>query len=184
VFSLVLTFALAVPPQSTLHATPQSTITQTFPCALCDVCQCKACNCPELEARLAKPPPLPKPPVVKQTVTTRTVLDHGYFTGHTHSCPNPNCPFRKTYGEPFTWSHQMNAGHNCPHCGAAQYVASNRPTTILREIPVANATPAKTAAQTITLATLQTSAASSSACANGQCSTAAAPARVGLFRRR
>jgi len=153
------------------------------PVVQADICRCGlACPCAETSQT---------PVVVKTQVAppaTRTVLDHGYFTGHTHSCPNPNCPFRKTYGEPFTWSHQMNAGHNCPHCGAAQYVASNRPTTILREIPVANATPAKTAApaqQVITLATLQTSVASaSSACANGQCSTVSMPARRGfrLFR--
>lgn len=98
----------------------------------------------------------PSPPAVKATVpiATRTVLDHGYFTGHTHVCPNPNCSFRRTYGEPYVWSHAMQPGHNCPHCGAAQYVQSNRPTTILRTIPVQSAAPRPAAP----LATLQRSA--------------------------
>src|SRR6185436_311846 len=107
------------------------------PCTLCDACQCTSCACPELEARLAKPPPAPP----KQTAT-RTVVSHTYSQGHTHACPNASCPFRKTYGEPYVWNHGVNASHACPYRRTEQRYVSRLPVTALVTVAAAAPVPA------------------------------------------
>jgi len=137
-----------------------------------DFCRCGiTCACADQHVAASKPA------VVAKKATTQ-VLEHAYIGTHAHICPNKDCPFRKTWGEPYVWGGQ-NHGHVCPYCQTTQTVQSVRPITIVREVAVASA-PAKTAAPAMSLTTLQTYAASSSACANGQCST---PAARGFFRR-
>ena len=62
--------------------------------------------------------PPPKPPVVKQSLTTRPAV------GHTHTCPRCGT----------TWDHRENPGHQCVRCGTFQYVqdARPRPVTVIK----------------------------------------------------
>jgi len=151
------------------------------PVVQADLCRCGlACPC----AEATQTPVVVKTVAIQKQVAppaTRTVLDHGYSTTHTHACPNQDCPFNKYWGEPYVWGGKDHA-HVCPYCKSTQTVLSNKPITLVREVPVA--TPAKTASpaqQVITLATLQTSGLSSSACASGQCPTVGMPARRGFL---
>lgn len=67
---------------------------------------------------------------------TQTIVTHQASSDHTHSCPNAQCPFRKAFGEPYTFNHRMNKSHNCPYCNTQQLEVSNRPVTVLRTIQV------------------------------------------------
>lgn len=63
----------------------------------------------------------------------RMRVEHRQGSGHTHACPNGNCSFRKAYGEPYVWSHDMDGGtHLCKYCKTQQLYVSNRPVTVLR----------------------------------------------------
>lgn len=103
----------------------------------CD-CGCSTgapCVCLSSVKPPKKLPEVPPPPVVKQEVKTQVitvpVLTHRQPMGHTHTCVNGH-----------TWDHAMTAGHNCPICGAAQYVQDRTPrmvtvrTTTTRVVPV------------------------------------------------
>lgn len=178
-YSIVVSMFLAMPPQAppVRGCPPQAPPVRDDPCTLCEGnCQCRTCNCPELEARLARPTAAPKvtPPVVKQAVTTQIVTTTRAAQGHTHTCPRCGT----------TWDHAANPGHNCPNCGTYQNVIDrvSRPVTIRKTVQIAENAPRQAPTQTMTLASLQTSAASSSGCANGQCSTVTS--RGGMSRRR
>lgn len=144
-------------------------------CSLCDDCQCKVCDCSVLEKRLEKPPFIPKTKMaafsstatVKQPLTVQTVTTRAP-SGHTHTCPRCGT----------TWDHAANPGHNCPNCGTAQYTQDRSP----RPVTVRAAAKTPDAVAPLTLAQLQNSVISSSACANGQCSTVTT-SRRGFVRR-
>ena len=82
------------------------------------------------------PSPPPQPAVLKYATATKTILSTRAPQGHSHVCPNNNCPIYKQFGTRNVWDHAANAGHACQYCGAAQYVQSRAPVTVLRTVNV------------------------------------------------
>lgn len=161
---LAIALALSfVPGEATTAAT---TPTIAARADLCDCRNCKcgiACDCADsvVNTKTAKSVVKQSPPVVKQSLATRSPV------GHTHTCKNGH-----------TWDHSVTASHNCPFCGAYQNVQDriSRPVTTAKA-----ATPPWIASPppvTMSLTTLQSSV-SAGGCANGQCSNVS---RGGFFR--
>jgi|SRR6185436_11696728 len=89
--------------------------------------------------------------VVKQSVTTQTVITTRAAQGHTHTCARCGT----------TWDHAANPTHNCANCGAPQYVIdrSPRPVTVRRtiQVPVVTQPVQRTPPVAVTLSSLQRS---------------------------
>ncbi len=171
--ALVLIAALACGQSFTVTnrmPTEFKVVNKCQPCTLCDGgCQCKACGCPELEARLAKPMAFtPKTKATAFSSVSQTVITTRSPQGHTHTCPRCGT----------TWDHASNPSHSCPNCGTVQYAVDTRyrPVTVVKTVQVA-----PVPSPPVTLATLQRSSVSQSACANGQCATVSSTRR-GFFR--
>jgi hypothetical protein len=85
--------------------------------------------------------------------------------GHTHTCVNGH-----------TWDHSVTSSHQCPECGASQYVQDSRPRMV-------NVAPRKTNLEMYDAGRTSVHYASGG-CASGQCSTSSSSTgRVGIFKR-
>ena len=65
---------------------------------------------------------------------TQTIVSTRQASGHSHTCPNNNCPIYKDYGVRNTWDHTINKSHKCQYCDSSSYVVSNNPVTVLRTV--------------------------------------------------
>ena len=111
-------------------------VNKCSPCTLCDDCQCAGCDCEALQRRLAAAKD--KPFKTKPVTTFRQIVSTRAAEGHTHTCPNRNCPILKRFGVPNTFDHKANRGHNCQFCGASQTIVDRpgRQVTVVRTVRV------------------------------------------------